>query len=170
MFTKDQILNYLKYSIVAAILYLVSVAIFLYLDNYTQTYILYIGNVVFAIVIVVFILTFNRKRDKNASTKMMIAAGHITTVAGVLMSIVGVFILLAIMQPEGYSTVSHTATELSKPTPGLEQNGHALMFVLIMDAVFGNVGAGSFVSFLLPNTAKQDQTGETETINPEVQP
>lgn len=170
MFTKDQILSYLKYSIVAAILYLVSVAIFLYMDNYTQTYILYIGNVVFALVIVVFILNFNKKRDKNASTKMMIAAGHITTVAGVLMSIVGVFILLAIMKPIGYATVSQTTNELAKPTPGLEGNGHALLFVLLMDAIFGNVGAGSFISFLLPNTAKQDQKGETATINPEVGP
>ncbi len=85
MFTKDQILYYLKYSIVAAVLYLVSVVIF-FIDNYNQTYILYIGNVLFAIVIVVFILNFNKKRDKNASSKMMIAAGHITTVMGVLLS------------------------------------------------------------------------------------
>lgn len=170
MFTKDQILSYLKYSIVAAVLYLISVGIFLALDTYTQTYILYIGNVAFAIVIVVFILAFNRRRDKNASPKMMIAAGHITTVMGVLLSCLGVFILLAIMKPSGYTAVSQTANELSKPTPGLMENAHALMFVLFMDAVFGNVGAGSFVSFLLPNTAKQDQKGETSTINPEVNP
>jgi hypothetical protein len=74
------------------------------------------------------------------------------------------------MKPSGYTAVSQTANELSKPTPGLMENAHALMFVLFMDAVFGNVGAGSFVSFLLPNTAKQDQKGETSTINPEVNP
>lgn len=170
MFTKNQILSYLKYSIVAGVLYLISVGIFLWLDSYTQTYILYIGNMVFAAVLVVFILNFNRKRDKNASTKMMIAAGHITTVMGVLLSCIGVFILLAIMKPSGYMAVSHTASELSKPAPALMENSHALMFVLFMDAVFGNVAGGSFVSFLLSNTAKRDQTGETATINPEVNP
>ncbi len=170
MFTKDQILSYLKYSIVAAILYLVSVGIFLGIDNYAQTYILYIGNVAFALVIVVFILNFNKKRNKNAMTKMMIAAGHITTVMGILLSCVAIFILLAIMKPVGYATVSQTATELGKPAPALMENGHALMFILFMDAVFGNVAAGSFVSFLLSNTAKRDQTGETSTINPEVNP
>ena len=97
----------------------------------------------------------------------MIVAGHITTVMGVLLSCICIFILLAIMKPSGYAAVSNTASELAKPAPGLMQNSHALMFVLFMDAIFGNVGAGSFISFMLPNTAKQDQKGETATINPE---
>lgn len=168
MFTKDQILSYLKYSIVAAALYLVSVVIYLMMDSYDQTYILYIGNVAFAIVMVVFILNFNKKREENASPKMMIAAGHITTVMGVLISCAVIFILLAIIKPVGYAAVSQTTKELANPAPALQENGHALMFILFMDAVFGNVGAGSFVSFLLPNIAKQDQTGETSVINPEV--
>ena len=170
MLKKDQLLHYLKYSIIAAVLYLISVFIFLYTDNYSQIYILYIGNIIFGIVMAVLVLNFNKKRDQNASPKMMIAAGHIATVMGVLISVVVVFILLAIMKPVGYATVSQTTKELAKPTPGLEGNGHALLFILIMDTIFGNVGAGSFVSFLLPNTAKSDQKGETATINPEVNP
>jgi hypothetical protein len=168
MFTKDQILGYLKYSIVAAILYLVSVVIFLYLDNYTQLYILYIGNVMFAVVMVFFVVNFSKKRERNALPKMTIAAGHITAAMGVIISCLAIFVILAIMKPSGYSDVMATSNELAKPTPGLEGNGHALMFILFMDAVFGNIGAGSFVSFLLPNMLKSDQKGETATINPEV--
>lgn len=167
MFNKNEILSFLKYSVVAAILYLITVVIFLYSDSYQTTYVLYIGNVMFAIPIVVFILNFNKKRDKNASKKMMVVAGHITVVMGVLLSCIVIFILLAIMHPSGYKAVSQTANELAKPTPGLSGNTHALLFILFMDAVFGNIGTGSFISLMLPATAKRDQTGETATINPE---
>ena len=167
MFTKDQILYYLKYSVVAAILYLLSVVLFLYLDNYTQTYILYIGNVLFAVVTVFFVVNFSKKRGRNALPKMTIGAGHVMAAMGVIISCLAIFVILAIMKPSGYNDVMATSKELAKPTPGLEGNGHALMFVLFMDAVFGNIGAGSFVSFLLPNMLKSDQKGETAIINPE---
>jgi hypothetical protein len=168
MFTKHQILSYLIYSIAAAIAYLICVCIFLYLDSYIQTYILYIGNMVFALVMVIFIVNFSKKRDNNASPKMAIAAGHITAAMGVIISCLAIFIILAIMKPYGYDAIIHTSNELAKPAPALQGNGHALMLILFMDAVFGNIGAGSFVSFILPNMLKKDQTGETSTINPEV--
>jgi hypothetical protein len=36
-----------------------------------------------------------------------------------------------------------------------------------MNAFFGNLGFGIFVSAMLPNMLKTDQSGETATINPE---
>lgn len=170
MFTKNQILRYLKYSIIAAIIYLVFVVIYLSKDNYALTYILYIGNMLFAVVMVFFVVMIAKRREWNASPKMAIAAGHITAAMGVILSCLCIFIILAIMKPIGYSDVTNTAKELAKPTPALEGSGHSLMFILFMDAVFGNIGAGSFVSFMLPNMLKSDQKGETATINPEVNP
>jgi len=170
MFTKDQILSYLKYSIVAAIVYLIFVVIYLSLDNYALTYLLYIGNMLFAVVMVFFVVRFAKRRDWNPNPKMTIAAGHITAAMGVILSCVCIFIILAIMKPIGYSDVTTTAKELAKPAPALQGNGHTLMFILFMDAVFGNIGAGSFVSFMLPTMLKRDQKGETSTINPEVGP
>ncbi|HSN10361.1 MAG TPA: hypothetical protein VLS85_15075 [Hanamia sp.] len=168
MFTKNQILSYLKYAIVAAILYLVCATIFLDQDSYTQIYILYIGNVFFAAVMVFFILNFHNKKDEPKGNIKMIAAGLITTIMGTLISCAIIFILLAILKPSGYAYISHTANELSKPTPSLQGNGHALMFVLFMEAVFGNLGAGAFVSIMLPNTAKISKRGKTSEINPGV--
>lgn len=167
MFKKHQILSYLKYSIAAAIVYLICVVIFLHDDTYAKTYILYIGNMIFAVVMVVFIVIFSKKRDSNASPKMAIAAGHITAGMGVILSCLSIFIILAIMKPSGYADVLNTSKELARPAPALEGNGHALMLILFMDAVFGNIGAGSFVSFMLPNMLKKDQTGETSVVNPE---
>jgi hypothetical protein len=133
------------YSVVAAILYLLSTAVFLERDNYTQIYILYIGNVLFAAVRVVFILMFYKKRIKNADYHMMMVTGLITTVKEVLISSSIIFILLTIMKPSASEAISHRANELAKPGPSLLGNSHTPMFVLFREAVFGNLGAGSFV-------------------------
>ena len=75
------------------------------------------------------------------------------------------------MKPSGYRIEMINQTQENWQTHSWpDANGHALMFVLFMDAIFGNIGAGSFVSFLLPNMLKKDQKGETATINPEVNP
>lgn len=165
MFSKQQILSYLKYAIPAAIVYCIMAGIFLYNDTYILSYLLYIGNMLFGIVILLFLLNFNKKRAKNSKAKYMTAAGHITAVIGILLSCIIIFILLAIMHPAGYESVSPTANELAKPAAGLKGDTHALIYVLFMDAVFGNIGIGSFLSFMLPFTAKSDQTSETDTVN-----
>lgn len=167
MFNKHQIRSYLKYSIVAAILYLICVVVFLSKDAYTQTYILYLGNTLFAIPIVFFVVHFANKRGRNASTQMAISAGIITTLMGIILSCLSIFIILAIMEPSAYRDVTNTATELAKPAPALEGNGFALITMLLMDAVLGNMAFGAFVAAMLSNMLKSDQTGETATINPE---
>jgi hypothetical protein len=163
---KHQLLSYLKYSIAAAILYLVCAIFFLSKDTYTQTYILYLGNVLFAVVIVFFVVHFAKKREKNANTRMAIKASVATTLMGIILSVLGVLILLAIMKPSGYSDAVNTASELAKPAPALEGNGYALLLILVLDAILGNLGTGVFVSMMLPNMLKSDQTGETAVINP----
>jgi hypothetical protein len=64
MFTKHQAFLYLRYSIAAAILYLISVIVFLSTDAYSQTYVLYIGNTLFAVAIVFFVVNFAKKDMK----------------------------------------------------------------------------------------------------------
>lgn len=168
MLKKNQIYSYLRYSIPAAILYLISVIVFLSKDNYTQTYILYLGNILFAVVIVFYVVNFAKKRDRNVNTRMAITSSAFTTIIGVIISILSIFIILAIMKPSGYSDVIITAKELARPAPALEGNGHALMLILFLNAFLGNMAFGIFISAMLPNMLKSDQTGETATINPEV--
>ena len=167
MFKKNQILSYLKYSVAAAIVYLICVVIFLSKDTYTQTYILYIGNMIYAFVIVVFIVNFNKRTASNESTYNKIAAGFTTAVIGVVISCLAILIILAIMKPEGYRDVLNTASELAQPAPGLDGEGHALMFILFMDAVIGNLGASAFVCFMVPNMIRKYQEDEIGAISPE---
>ncbi|MEO6894340.1 MAG: DUF4199 family protein [Ginsengibacter sp.] len=167
MFNKHEIRSYLKYSIASAILYLICVVVFLSKDAYTQTYILYLGNTLFAIPIVFFVVHYANKRGRNANTGTAISAGIATTLIGIILSCLSIFIILAIMKPSAYTDVTNTALELSMPAPGLEGNGFALIMILFLDAILGNVAFGAFVAAMLTNMLKSDQTGETATINPE---
>lgn len=165
MFTKNQILSYLRYSVVAAILYLICTTIFLFQDAYAQIYILYIGNVLFGAVVVYFILNFHTRPDEAKGNRTLMAAGIITTIMGTLICCVFIFILLAILKPAGYQTTSQTTNELARPAPALQGNSHALMFILFMEAVFGNLGAGAFIAIMLPNTAKIGKKNKTSEIH-----
>jgi hypothetical protein len=164
MFSKRQILSYLAYAIPAAIVYCIVAGIFLYNDTYNLSYLLYIGNVLFGIVILFYLLNYNKKRDKNSKAKYMVASGHITAVIGILISCVVIFILMAVIHPNAYEAVSPTSKALARPAAGLKGDTHPLIYVLFMDAVFGNIGISSFLSFMLPFTAKSDQTAETASI------
>lgn len=165
MFSKAKILSYLKYAIPAAIIYSIMAGIFLYNDSYELSYLLYIGNILFGICILFFLLNYNKKRDKNSKAKYMVASGHITAVIGILISIVIILILMAVIRPIGYDYVSSTSKALKEPAAGLKGDTHPLIYVLIMDAIFGNIGVSSFLSFILPYTSKSDQTAETATVS-----
>lgn len=167
MFTKQQVLPFLKYSIAAAIIYLICVVIFLYDDTYTMTWVLYLGNMLFAGVMVFFVVNFNKKADNSSHTQKVITSGLTTALIGTIISCLAIFIILAIMKPSSYSYVANTASELAKPAPALEGSAHSLMFILFMDAVFGNMGASAFVSFMLPNMMRKYQEDKPVTINAE---
>ncbi|MEO8823527.1 MAG: hypothetical protein ABI366_08115, partial [Ginsengibacter sp.] len=140
MFTKNQPHSSLKYSIAAAIVYLVCVVIFLSDDSYTQSYILYIGNMIFALVVAAHIVSFSINNDNQPGTYESIVTGFTTAIVGTVISCLAIFIILAIMKPIGYREVLNTASELAKPAPGLDGNSHVLMYMLFLDAIIGNLG------------------------------
>ena len=165
MFSKPKILSYLKYAIPAAIVYCIMAGIFLYKDSYKLSYFLYIGNVLFGIVTLLFLVNYNKKTVPNSKAKYL-AASAITAVIGILISIVVIFIVMAIIRPDGYDSVSLTSKALKYPAAALEGDTHPLIYVLLMDAVFGNIGISSFLSFMLPYTPKSNESPETAAVSP----
>ena len=165
MFSKPKILSYLRYAIPAAIVYCIIAGIFLYNDSYNLIYLLYIGNVLFGIVILFFLLNYSKKRTEDFKAKYMVASGHITAVIGILISCVIICILMAIIRPNGYEAVSATTKALKDPAAALQGDTHPLIYIMFADAVFGNIGISSFLSFMLPYTARSSSvaqnTGDT---------
>src|SRR5437870_7263021 len=84
IFKNHPLKKYMIYSVIAAVAYLIVAGFFISYGSFTAIWLLYVGNMLFALTIAIFILIFNRKRKENASAGLMISAGHITTVMGIL--------------------------------------------------------------------------------------
>jgi len=162
MFKNHPVKSYLIYSVIAALLYSVVAYLFIRNQTFTSSWILYIGNALFGCCIAVFVISYNKKRRENASVGTMIAAGHITTVmAVIIVCIISLLLFLLI------SYVSHPSQQtevLSNAPPQMESGErHQFLLSLFMNAIIGNVAAGSFVSLIISYAAKRDQKGNTST-------
>lgn len=137
---------YLVYGLLGAIVYCIPVAVFLSDPGFRNAWLLYLGNLLFLFAIVAFLFRFNKKRSENASSLVMLAAGHIATAAGIIISCILAFLLLVILV--------HGADDvLSDKTRGIN-------FMVFATAIIGNLSTGSFVSIVFPFALKADQTRE----------
>ena len=163
MFKNHPIKSYFFYSLVAAVAYFIVVCIFLSYASFSSIWMLYIGNMLFAINIAIFIWFYNKRRRENANTGMMVLAGHITTVTGILIAcfLIGLTYLLF---PHLINGVQKGTTAFLKAPPQMKGRGDSYIFNILMNAVIGNVSAGSFISIILPYAAKFNQKEETPVM------
>jgi len=151
---------YLIYGLLGAVVYCIPVAIFLSDPEFSQGWLLYLGNLFFLFAIVGFVYHFNRKRSENAGTLAMLAAGHIATLFGIVISCLLAFLLMVIMVP-GYLDAGTTEKVLTgEPANTTYDKTRGLSFMVFATAIIGNVSAGSFVSIIFPFAMKADQTRE----------
>ena len=151
---------YLIYGLLGAVVYCIPVTIFLSDPEYTQGWLLYLGNLFFLFAIVAFVYNFNKKRSENAGTLVMLAAGHIATLMGIIISCILAFVLLVIMVP-GYLEPGTTGKVLTgEPANTVYDKTRGLGFMVFATAIIGNLSAGSFVSIIFPFALKADQTRE----------
>lgn len=167
MFKKEYLSSYVMYGILSAILFCIPMLIFLSSAKFSTTWWLYVGNVLFLLSIIFFMIMFNKKKGEDASTQTMVAAGHITTVVGIIISIIVAVIALLIFVPDLFgSGQSDTVLENAPSGTGTGKT-HGMIFMLFMNAVIGNLVAGSVPSIILSYTAKRDQTKDrkSEVLN-----
>lgn len=161
MFRRIHWSQYFIFALPAAILYCVPVFIFIRQSVFSQSWLLYLGNFLFMIMVIAFLINFNRKRDQNASSITMLLAGHITTIMGMIMALVFALILLAILVP-GELSAGQAGQVLSQtPANATDDKTNGLNFQVIMDALLGNFAIGSFVSIIFPFTIKREQRSES---------
>lgn len=154
---------YIGYSLLAAILYCIPVIIFVRDPTFSQSWLLYLGNALFLGAIAFFMLTYNKKRRENAPATSMLMAGHITSILGVILAVILSLIILVLFVPGLFSSTPDVVLE-EGPATSNTGNTHGLTFMILLDAVVGNIAAGSVASLLLSYTAKRDQTRDTGTV------
>jgi magnesium-transporting ATPase (P-type) len=160
LFKNHTLKKYLVYSVIAAVAYLIIAGIFISYGSFTLMWLLYIGNMLFALSITIFILMYNKKRRENANTGIMISAGLITTIMGVML-VCAIILVSYIVAPALYNSVPKGATAFLKAPPQMKGRGDSFIFNILVNAVVGNVSTGSFISVILPYAAKRNQKEET---------
>lgn len=158
MFNKKFIATYLTYASIAAIAFCIPVLFYLRSPEFIDTWLLFLGNALFLIVLSIFVLVFNKKKHENASTQNMNAAGHIVTFMGVVISAILTFILLMLLVPDLFDAGPSDKIVENAPAQNQGFKNDGLVLMLFMNAIIGNFAAGSFAAIILPYAAKRNQT------------
>jgi hypothetical protein len=158
MFTRLKLIGYLTYGIIAAVLYCIPMVFFVRSGNFEDIYLLYIGNALFLVGIVLYIVHYNNKRAQNGSTSSILIGGHITTGFGIVLALLLSLLLILIFVPGVLHSNADTVLQDANPSQPAEGKFRGILFILFMNTVIGNACTGAFVSILLPYTIKKDQT------------
>lgn len=167
MFKKEYLFSYIKWGVISAIAFCIPMIIFISSADYSATWWLFAGNVLFLVTIAWYMIEFNKSKGENASTQTMVSAGHIATILGIVISCIVALIALPIFIPDIFSSgISDKALEDAPSQSGTGKT-HGLVFFVFMNAIVGNVSGGSFSSIIVPYTARKNQTKDkkSEVLN-----
>lgn len=167
MFKKEYFGSYIIWGIISAIAFCIPMIIFINSEDYAQTWLLFLGNGFFLVAIAIYMLTFNKMKGGDASTQTQMAAGHIATAIGIILSCIVAAIAIAVFIPDIFSPgLSDKALENAPSQTGTGKT-HGLVFFVFMCATIGNLCGGSFSSLMLPYAAKRNQTKDrkSEVLN-----
>lgn len=165
MFKKNgYVALYFKYSLACAILFCIPMFIFLNDQTYTQTWLLYLGNGLFLCGVFVFMVFFNNRKNENASTQTMMAAGHVVTIMGIIISLIVAFIGVLIFVPSAFGMGNSNNDLLNAPRAMTRESNNGLLFILFADTILGNITAGSFASIITSYSYKRDQAKDKAKI------
>ena len=154
---------YLKYGVIAALLYSIPVYFFLRDASFTEAWLLYLGNLFFCVIITLFLFHFNTVRNQNAGTLVMLTAGQITAGIGIVLSCLVAFIMLVIFVPGLFQPGVPGKVLENAPVNTVKDRTRGLAFMIFANAVVGNIFTAGFVSIVFPFSLKRIQTREKET-------
>ncbi len=152
--------TYLIFALAAALVYCIPVFIFIQLANFTQTVLLYLGNFLLMGVITLFLFYVSRKKDDNSSALTLMMGGEITVLLSIVLACLLSLILLLILVPGLFHSGDAGKFLSNAPATTIQGNTNGLAFMVFLNAVIGNLFAGSFVSIILPFSLKKEQRTE----------
>lgn len=158
IFNKKHLKEYIFFGAMAAILYLIPLFFFLLNNSYENSYYLYIGNALFFLVIFYYnIKLLYRPYDKQRAVSMLIA-GELVTLTGIVLAVVTSFILMLAFFPGIFSLKAPEAILSNAPAAAEVVRPSGLLFMIFINAIICNFGAGSLISVMVSYAGKQNQT------------
>ena len=160
MFSKRLLASYFPYALASAILFAIPALFFVKNSTYAQSWLLYLGNMLFMLPMIVFMLAFNKKRKDLGVMTSLMEAGHIATVLGVILSCLLSLLLLFIYAGGIFQANGGTDAELDNaPAQATTGAVSGTTLFLFMDAVIGNFTAGSFITIILAYYHRSNKRG-----------
>src|SRR4051794_25197365 len=93
------LLAYFKYAILPALIACIPMFFFLRDARFSETWLLYLGDALFLVSMIIVMVILNKKTEENAATGSLLIVGHAITIFSiVIVAIVG-FILLLVFVP-----------------------------------------------------------------------
>ncbi|MBC7628376.1 hypothetical protein [Ferruginibacter sp.] len=151
---------------IASLLFCICAFIFIKLADYTASWILYVGSLLFFFTIAITTVKASKIRGGDESTGGLVFASLVTTIVGVLLSVLFCFLLLMIMDsgfilsgPSSKVLKDAPSTTIHSKTGGLAPELFAAATLLC----FFN---GAIVSVILPFYVKRTQTKDDKDPTP----
>jgi len=161
----------MKFAIAAAIVYCIPVYFYIRHMAYEESYILYVGNFLFAAVIGVFVAWFYKKHERDIGTIRLVVIGAKTAVAGIVAAFIMILLLLLIFTPEIFRPESVSHLSLQGSPAQLSGKNHGFGKILFLNALLGNAGASFFISLLIPFSVMKniypDERNAKQTVREE---
>ncbi len=154
---KSHFLNiYLSFAIAAALVYLIPVYIFITEADYTRSWLLYLGNFLFMIVIGVFLFFISRFRQTNPGMFGLMFTGEKQVLRSTALAVLLSLILLLILIPGLLESGIVGKVIINKPANTIHDKTNGLDVMVIANALIGNISSGSFASVILaPSLTKK---------------
>jgi len=157
---KELPIYYIRYPFLAALLYSVPAAIFLFNTSYQNIWILYIGNILFCAMVLWALIHFNHKVKDEASLPSLFMVGLKITLFGLIIASIFCFILLAVkyfgFNVHPAAMPENSVLDQSPSQAGHERSGE-LLSTLFTNTVVINAVLGGLVSALGASVAKKNQ-------------
>lgn len=132
---------YTGFAFAAALVYAMPVYIYIGKADYTKSWLLFMGNFLFMVVIGVFLYYISRSAWRPSRMLAMLIARQKQVLRSVFFCLIAGIILLLIMAP-GKFMINEPANTIHDKTNGLD-------FTVIINSVIGNFFTGSFISVIL---------------------
>ncbi len=147
---KSSFLNiYLSFAFAAALVYSVPVCFFITEADYTRSWLLYLGNFLFMIVIGIFLFFISRLRQTNPGMFSLMLTGEKQVLRSTAMAVLLSFMLLLIFIPGLLESGIAGRVIINKPVNTIHDKTNGLDVMVIANAVIGNISSGSFASVIL---------------------
>lgn len=143
---------YTRYSVAAAVLFTVTAAVFLFNNQYANTWLLYTGNLLFSAVVLLGVIRVNHRVHDNASMQSLFMVGIKITFYAILIASVLTLIMLAVIS----STTGGTTVDQSPSQAGRDTRGDLVLNVFL-SAVMVNGFLGALASLIGSTVAKRNQ-------------